>query len=60
MLTTAHRRGGILWLPLEQPLDLESTLESGQAFRWRRAGAWWNGVLEEQVVELRERPGGLE
>ena len=49
-----------LWLPLEQPLDLESTLESGQAFRWRRTGSWWSGVLEGQVVELREQPGGLD
>ena len=57
---TVAQRLQTMWLPLEQPLDLESTLESGQAFRWRRTGAWWNGVLEGHVVELRERPGGLQ
>ena len=59
-MTTAHRQKGVLWLPLDQPLDLESTLESGQAFRWRRSGPWWSGVLEGQAVELRVRPGRLE
>ncbi len=45
---------------LAGPLDLEATLESGQAFRWRRRGAWFEGVLGSSVVSLRMAPGGLE
>lgn len=36
-----------------QPLDLESTLLSGQAFRWRKEGEWYNGVLFGNVVNMR-------
>jgi N-glycosylase/DNA lyase len=49
-----------MWLPLKQPLDLESSLESGQAFRWRRRGGWWEGVLGWELVWLRQGPGRLE
>ena len=47
-------------LRLDQPLDLATTLESGQAFRWQHRGGWWHGIIREQVVLLREGPGGLE
>jgi N-glycosylase/DNA lyase len=30
---------------LPQPLDLAATLHGGQAFRWRRDGATWAGVI---------------
>lgn len=60
MSTMPSSRNGAAWLPIDQPLDLAMTLESGQTFRWLRSGAWWNGVLEGHVVELRARPGGLE
>ena len=43
-----------------QPLDLASTLQSGQVFAWRQEGAWWNGVLGDHLVMLRQRPGVLE
>jgi N-glycosylase/DNA lyase len=37
----------------DRPLNLDSTLRSGQAFRWRRdaAGIWW-GVVDRTVVAL--------
>ena len=45
---------------LDGPLDLEATLQSGQAFRWRRQGAWFEGVLGSSIVSLRMTTGGLE
>ncbi|MEX2431319.1 MAG: DNA glycosylase [Dehalococcoidia bacterium] len=47
-------------LPLTQPLDLPSTLASGQCFRWRQdaAGAWV-GVLGCDIVRLSVMPEGL-
>ena len=47
-------------LPLHQPLDLETTLDSGQLFRWQRQGGWWSGFVGGHLVRLRGRPGGLE
>ena len=42
------------------PLDLASTLFSGQAFRWREEDGWFRGVVSGNVVWLRETPGGVE
>lgn len=47
-------------LRLEQPLDLALTLQSGQAFRWRRLGEWWHGFIGESLVLLRQEGAGLE
>ena len=47
-------------IPLAGPLDLDATLGSGQAFRWRRQGAWFEGVLGPCLVSLRMTTGGLE
>lgn len=61
-------------IPFTQPLDLESTLESGQAFRWKRedpsvvpakAGAhasthWFWGVVFGNLVRLRRTEEGVE
>jgi len=33
--------------------DLGATLESGQAFRWNRAGDGWHGVVNQRWVRLR-------
>ena len=46
--------GHSLSLNIAQPLDLASTLESGQAFRWRRRGAWYYGVLHDNLVALKQ------
>ena len=53
-------------IPFTQPLDLESTLESGQAFRWRREAsessdtAWFWGVVFGNLVKLRKTAEGVE
>ena len=36
------------------PVSLEHTLGSGQAFRWRRAGDGWRGVVEGTVYQVRQ------
>ena len=48
-----------LSLPISQPLDLASTLESGQAFRWRRDGEWHYGVIGDDLVALKQTLSGL-
>lgn len=40
--------------------DLAATLSSGQAFRWERFGDQWEGVIGENVVQLRSSLGGIE
>ena len=54
-------------IPFSQALDLRSTLESGQAFRWMPEdplhggrGQWYHGVIFDNVVKMRETPGGIE
>ena len=49
-----------MFLSLDQPLALAATLESGQAFRWRRQGDWFLGVVFGNLVKVRQRRGGLE
>src|SRR5512143_2098410 len=40
--------------------DLAATLESGQAFRWRReADGWYVGVIGRQVFRLRQNGATL-
>ena len=47
-------------LPLEQPLDLTSTLASGQCFRWRVDDAGcWVGVVGSDIVRLGMDERGL-
>ena len=47
-------------LPFDGPLDLPTTLASGQCFRWRLddAGAW-TGVLGTDIVRLARTPRGV-
>jgi len=48
-------------LPISQPLDLTSTLASGQCFRWRvDASGAWNGVFGRDLVRLRMTGSSLE
>ena len=47
-------------IPFTAPLDLITTLESGQAFRWRREGEWLTGVVFENIVRTRQTPEGVE
>src|SRR5580658_2891443 len=39
--------------------DLALTLSSGQAFRWRRNGEAWDGVIGSRWVRLRQEPDGV-
>ena len=45
---------------IEEPFDLDNTLHSGQAFRWRRDGGGHSGVVFGNVVEMRQTDDGLE
>lgn len=47
-------------LTMAQPLDLVSTLESGQAFRWRRRDDWYYGVLHDDLMALKQDGSQLE
>ncbi|MFA7562419.1 MAG: DNA glycosylase [Methanoculleus sp.] len=38
----------------DQPFDLDLTLSCGQAFRWERAGGWWQGVADGRAVRIRQ------
>jgi N-glycosylase/DNA lyase len=41
-------------------LNLEYTLDSGQAFRWAREGEWWSGVVRDRAIRLRQEGDRLE
>lgn len=43
-----------------QDYDLESTLTSGQAFRWKAVNDGWEGVIGGRWVRLRGVPGGID
>ena len=51
-------------ISFSQPLDLTATLESGQAFRWRRedpaSPGWYQGVAFNNLVRLRRTSEGVE
>lgn len=39
--------------------DLAATLSSGQAFRWRRSGSCWSGIISTRWVRLQQLADGL-
>ena len=46
---------------IDQPFDLEATLACGQGHRWLPARhGWYEGVLGENLVRIREFDGGIE
>lgn len=50
----------VSYLPLDgQPLDLASTLFSGQVFRWRKQDEWYEGVIFGRIVRVRGAEGGI-
>ena len=57
-VTAQEHRASILSLD-GQTLDLESTLFSGQVFRWRKRESWYEGVVSGRIVRLREVEGGI-
>jgi len=42
------------------PFSLDFTLQCGQAFRWKKIGEWWNGVVRQNVVKVRQNEHVLE
>jgi len=52
--------GVAMQINIDQPFDLASTLESGQAFRWRRNGEWYHGVIYGNAIEVRQHLFGIE
>ena len=51
---------GAVILRHDGPLDLQSTLFSGQAFRWRAEDGWFRGVVSGRAVRIRGAPEGVE
>ena len=54
-------------IPFRNSFDLTSTLESGQAFRWKRMeppasdlDGWYEGVIFNNIVQLRHVEEGIE
>lgn len=47
-------------IPIEQPFNLTHTLECGQAFRWRREGEWYYGVIFGNILRIRQTLLGVE
>ena len=37
------------------PIDLDLTLDCGQAFRWKKSGGAWTGVVKGELVRLEQR-----
>ncbi len=46
--------------PLRWPLDLDETLTSGQAFRWRKEGDVWVGAVGAHKLSLKVAGGRLD
>ena len=47
-----------MFLPVED-YDLEATLTSGQAFRWKRSDGGWEGVVNGRWLQLEQKPDGI-
>ena len=47
-------------LTIDQPLDLGSSLESGQAHRWKKSDGWYSGVVRGEFIQIRQKGHILE
>jgi N-glycosylase/DNA lyase len=47
-------------LNIDPPFDLASSLESGQAHRWRKEDGWYSGVVRGNFIKVRQSPNGIE
>ncbi|MEE2884592.1 MAG: DNA glycosylase [Chloroflexota bacterium] len=53
-------------IPFQDDLDIESTLESGQVFRWERINSrpvnnpWFRGVIFGNLVQIQQNQHGIE
>ena len=45
---------------IESPFNLESTLDSGQAFRWKNRSDYFEGVLDKSIILIKQITDGLE
>lgn len=45
--------------PSDSMLDARCTLTSGQTFRWEKVGEWWYGVVQGNVVKLKQKNSQL-
>lgn len=44
----------------KEELDLDKTLDSGQAFRWRKTGDYWFGVIKDILCVLKQHDNCIE
>jgi len=42
-------------LPAETAFSLDQSLRCGQVFRWEKTGDWWDGVVEQEAIRIRQR-----
>src|SRR5688500_9081880 len=47
-----------IFLPVKD-YDIEATLISGQAFRWKRGRGGWEGVVDGRWLQLEQKPDGI-
>jgi N-glycosylase/DNA lyase len=50
----------LLWLPPDEPFDLEQTFRCGQVFRWRQHGDTWYGPHGAAALAFRRVTSGVE
>ena len=43
-----------------EPFNLQATLESGQAHRWRSNDGWYWGVVYGNLIKIRQYSGNIE
>ena len=47
-------------LAVDQPFDLAASLLGGQAHRWQREGDWFSGVIQGELVLIRQQGQAVE
>jgi len=47
-------------LTIDQPFDLGSSLESGQAHRWEKSNDWYSGVVRGEFIQIRQNGKSIE
>jgi len=49
-----------MFLTVDQSFDLINTLQSGQTFRWKRDGDWFEGIVFNNIVRIRQDESTIE
>ena len=44
---------------LDMPFHLDYTLSCGQVFRWEKVNGWWYGIVNENVLKVRQEGDNL-